>query len=83
MLKKTKVPHDDQALVGRELVGFPQFDVALHWHFRRQPVVRTPVEIVLPRPFVLERHELVHIDRFTVEQALVVHVDSSGEVVGF
>ena len=73
---------DDLAFIGGELVGFPQLDVLLHRDFGGHPVIRAAVEIMFPRPFVFQRHELVHIDGAAVEQPLVFGVDALGDVVG-
>ena len=47
---------------GVSSVALPEFDVLVHRHFGRHPVVGAAVEVVLPRPVVLERHELVDVD---------------------
>jgi hypothetical protein len=38
---------------------------------------------MFPRPFVFERHELVHIHGFAIQQPFVIGVDALGKVVLF
>jgi hypothetical protein len=79
--EKSKIPHDDLALVGGELVGLPKLYVLLHRDFGRHPVIGTAVEIMFPGPFIFERHELVHVHGATIQEPLVIGVDAFGEVV--
>ena len=53
----------------------PQRDVAAHLDFLRHPVVRARGEILLPRPLVLERDELIDVG-LAVDDALVGDVDA-------
>ncbi len=80
--EKAEVAHDDAPLVRVEPVGLPQLDVALHGYLRRHPVVRAAVEVMLPRPGVLQGHELVHVHGLAVDEPFVVGVDAFGQVVG-
>lgn len=74
--EEAQVTLDQAALVFRQAVRvLPQLDVALHVHFLRHPVVRAAGQVFVPCPFVLERHQLVHVGR-AVDDALVVGVDA-------
>ena len=79
--EEAKVAHDDLALVSGEFVGLPQFDVALHWDFGGHPMICTAVEVMFPSPFVLKRHELIHVHGAAVQQSLVLCIDLLGEIV--
>ena len=64
---------DDDALVGgKPGVGLPQRDVRGHVDLLRHPVVGAAVEVLLPGPVVLERHELVEVGP-AVDHALLIH----------
>ena len=76
--EKAEIAHDDLAFIGGELVGFPKLDVLLHRHFGGHPVIRAAVEIMFPRPFIFERHELVHVHGAAIQQPLVFGVDALG-----
>ena len=70
--EEAQVALDDQALVVGQAVGvLPQLDVALHVDLLRHPVVGAAGKVLLPRPAVLERHELVDVGR-AVDDALVL-----------
>jgi hypothetical protein len=45
-------------------------------------MIRATIQIMFPRPFVFERHELVHVHRFAVQKPFVFGVNAFGEVVG-
>ena len=78
--EEAEVALDDAALVFGQAVGvFPQRDVAVHVHFLRHPVVGAGVQVFLPRPFVLERHQLVDVGA-AVDDALVLGADAAGVV---
>ena len=69
--EEAQVALDDQALVVGQAAGvLPQLDVALHVDFLRHPVVRAAGQVLLPRPAVLERHQLVDVGG-AVDHALV------------
>jgi hypothetical protein len=68
--EEAEVAQDDQALVRGEAGAFPEGDVGAHRHLVGHPVVGAAVEVVLPGPLVLERHELVDVDGLAVDQAL-------------
>ena len=75
--EETEVALDDAALVfGQTVRVFPQRDVARHVHFLRHPVVGARGEVLFPRPFVLERHQLVDIS-LAVDDAFVCGVDAA------
>jgi hypothetical protein len=62
--EEAQVALDDEALVVGQAVGvLPQLDVALHVDLLRHPVVGAAGEILVPRPAILERDELVHVRR--------------------
>jgi hypothetical protein len=67
---------DDQAFVARQAVfRLPQRDVGVHVHFLGHPVVGAAVQVFLPGPVVLERHELVQVGA-AVDHALLIHRDA-------
>src|SRR5437773_2520684 len=43
-------------------------------------MIRAAVEVMFPRPFVFERHELVHVHSAAVQQSLVLCIDALGEI---
>ncbi len=63
--------HDEPLVIGQPVGVFPQGDVAVHVHFLRHPVVGAAGEVLLPRPLVLERNQLVHV-RLGVDDAFVL-----------
>ena len=70
--EEAEVALDDQPLVVGEPVRIlPQLDVALHVDFLRHPVVRAAGQVLVPRPLVFERHELVDVG-LAVDDALVL-----------
>ena len=79
--EEAEIPHDDLTLVGGELVGLPELDIALHRDLIRHPVVGAALGVVIPGPGVLQGHELVHIDLLAVDQAFLIGIDPLGEVV--
>ena len=79
--EEAKVPHNNAALIGGELVGFPQLDVLLHRHLVGHPMVFAAVEVVLPRPFVFDGHQLIDVHGLAVDEQFVLGVDALGEVV--
>ena len=79
--EEAEVALDDEALVvGQAVRVLPQLDVALHVHFLRHPVVGAGGEVLVPRPAVLERDELVDVGR-AVDDALVLHADAAEAVL--
>jgi hypothetical protein len=44
-------------------------------------MIGAAVQVMLPRPFIFERHELVHIDGAAVQKSLVLRVDTLGKIV--
>ena len=69
--EEAEVALDQTALVFGERGGvFPLRDVAAHVHFLRHPVVGARIQVFLPRPFVFEGNELIHV-RGAVDDALV------------
>ena len=79
--KEAEVAHDDLTLLGGQLVGLPEFDIALHGNLVRHPVVGAALVVVIPSPSVLQGHELVHVNLLAVDEALLIRVDPLGEVV--
>jgi len=79
--EEAEIPHDDLALVCRELIGLPEFDVALHRDLIRHPVVGAALGVVIPGPGVLQGHQLVDINLFAVDQTFLIGIDPLGEVV--
>ena len=79
--EEAEIPHDDLALVCRELIGLPELDIALHRDLVRHPVVGATLGVVIPSPGVLQGHELVDINLFAVDQAFLIGIDPLGEVV--
>ena len=79
--EETQIAHDDLTLVGGELVGLPELDVALHRDLVRHPVVGAALGVVIPGPGVLQGHELVHVNLLAVDQAFLIRVDPLGEIV--
>ncbi len=55
-------------LVGSQPIRLPDLDVLVHRNFGRHPVIGTAVDVMFPSPFVLQRHELIHIDLVAVDQ---------------
>ncbi len=81
--EEAEVALDDPTLVvGEPVRVLPQGDVAGHVHFLRHPVVRAARQVLLPRPLVLERHELVDVG-LSVDDALVLDADAAERGVGF
>ena len=79
--EETEVAHDDLTLLCRELVGFPELDVALHGDLIRHPVVGATLVVVIPGPRVLEGHELIDINLVAVDETLLVGINPLGQVV--
>ena len=77
--EEAEVALDQAHFVFRQLAGFPLFDVALHVHFLRHPVVGALRQVFFPGPLVLERDELVDVG-LAVDHALVAGVDAAGAV---
>ena len=76
--EEAEVALDDQPLVvGQAVRVLPQLDVALHVDLLRHPVVGAAGEVLVPRPPVLERHELVDVGR-AVDDALVLEPHAAG-----
>lgn len=76
--EETEVALDQTALVfGQAVRVLPQLDIALHIDFLRHPVVGAGGQVFLPGPFVLERHQLVHIGA-AIDDALVHGADAAG-----
>jgi len=66
--------HDDAALVlGQPVRVFPESDIGGHVHFLGHPVVRAAVEVLLPRPVIFERHQLVEVSA-SVDHHLVANM---------
>lgn len=77
--EEAEVALDDAHFVFGQLAGFPLFDVALHVHFLRHPVVGALGQVFFPCPFVFEGHELVDVGG-AVDHFFVHHVDAAGGV---
>ena len=75
--EEAEVALDDAPLVLAQAVGLPQRHVGAHVDLLRHPVVGAGVEILLPRPFVLERHQLVQVG-LAIDDPLVVDADARG-----
>jgi hypothetical protein len=76
--EEAEVALDDAALVfGQTVRVLPKRDVARHVHLLRHPVVGTRGEVFLPRPLVLERHQLVDVG-LAVDDALLGGRDAAG-----
>lgn len=75
--EEAQVALDDAHFVFGQLAGFPLFDVALHVHFLRHPVVGALRQVLFPSPLVLERYQLVDVGR-AVDHLLVHHVYAAG-----
>ncbi len=67
--------HDPPLVFGEAVRILPGRDVARHVHFLRHPVVGASREVLLPRPLVLERDELIDVGR-AVDDALVGGLDA-------
>jgi hypothetical protein len=75
--EEAEIPLDDPALVvGQAVRILPGRDVARHVHFLRHPVVGAGGEVLLPRPLVLERHQLVDVGG-AVDDPLVGGLDAA------
>ena len=75
--EEAEVALDDAALVfGQAVRILPGRDVARHVDFLRHPVVGAGGEVLLPRPLVLERHQLVDVG-LAVDDALVGGLDAA------
>ena len=75
--EEAEVALDEAPLVLGQPVGvLPQRDVAAHLDFLRHPVIGAGGEVLLPRPLVLERHQLVDVG-LAVDDALVGDVDAA------
>ncbi len=71
--EEAQAAFDDEPLVLAEPVfGLPQGDVGVHVDFLGHPVIGAAVQVFLPGPVVLERHELVEI-RAAVDHAFLIH----------
>jgi hypothetical protein len=69
--EEAQIALDDAPLVLAQTVRvLPERDVAAHVHFLRHPMVGAGGEVLLPGPFVLERHQLVDVG-LAVDDALV------------
>jgi hypothetical protein len=79
--EEPEVPHDDEPLPVGEFVRVPQRDILLHGNFGRHPVIGAPVEIMLPRPLVLEGPKLVHVHSPAIEELLILGVHALREIV--
>ena len=76
--EKSQIAHHQAALVVGQAIGIlPQSDVRRHIDLLRHPVIGTTGEVFLPCPFVLERHQLVHVGT-AIDDALVFHADTPG-----
>ena len=74
--EEAEVALDEAPLVlGQPVRVLPQRDVAAHLDFLRHPVIGARGEVLLPRPLVLERHQLVDVG-LAVDDALVGDVDA-------
>lgn len=73
--EEAEVAHDDAPLVIAQRFRLPDLDVFAHRHFVRHPVVGAAVQIVLPRPLILQGHQLVDIHRVAVDQPLLSDLD--------
>ncbi len=70
--EEAQVALDDQALILGQAVGvLPQLDVALHVDLLRHPVVGAAGQVLVPRPAILERDQLIDV-RGAVDDALVL-----------
>ncbi len=78
--EEAQVALDDAHFVFGQLAGFPLFDVALHVHFLRHPVVGTLGEVFFPGPFVLERDQLVDVGG-AVDDFFVDGIDAAAGVL--
>ena len=75
--EEAEVALDDAPLVvGQAVRILPGGDVARHVDLLRHPVVGAGGEVLLPRPLVLERHQLVDVG-LAVDDALVGCVDAA------
>ena len=73
--KEAQAALNDGALVlGEAILAFPQRDVGGHIDFLRHPVVSAAIEIFLPCPVVLERHQLVQVGA-AVDHGLLIDRD--------
>src|SRR5690606_1174780 len=68
--KEAEIAKDDSALVVRKIVAAPHCDVAPHRNFLRLPVIPVSVQVMLPGPVILQRHELIDIHHIGIDQAL-------------
>ncbi len=79
--EEAEVALEHRALVlGEPVAGLPQRDVGLHGDLGRHPVVAAAGEVLLPRPAVLQRQQLVDV-RARVDHALGVGVDAAAGAV--
>src|SRR5690606_7271036 len=76
--EESEVALDHEPLVlGEAVGGLPQRDVGLHADLGRHPVVVAGGQVLLPRPAVLERQQLVDVGT-GVDHPLVGDVDARG-----
>ena len=81
--EEAQVAHHDAAfVVGQAFRVFPEGDVGGHVDFLRHPVVCATVQVFLPRPVVLERHELVEVGA-AVDHHLFVNRNTGGSAFEF
>ncbi len=74
--KEAEVPLHNAAFVLCQSIGiFPKRDVTRHVDLLRHPVVRTGRQILLPCPFVFERHELIDVG-LPIDDSLVGGIDA-------
>ncbi len=73
--EEAEVALDDATFVFAQLIGLPELDVASHGDFLRHPMVRASVEVVLPRPLVLDRDELVEVGA-AVDELFLIDLDA-------
>ena len=80
--EEAEIALDDAALVfGQTVWVFPCRDVARHVDFVGHPVIGARGEVFLPRPLVLEGHQLVDVGA-AVDDAFVSRVDSPSRGIG-
>ena len=81
--EEAQIALDNQTLVfGQTVRALPQRDVGGHVDFLRHPVVGACVQILLPCPAVLERHQLVEVGA-AVDHGLVVDGQTRGAKLNF
>src|SRR6267154_5182671 len=80
--EEAQVALDQASLVlGQPVRVFPQGDVSAHVDFLRHPVIGAGGKVFFPRPFVLERHELIDVGP-RVDDALVLDAHAAMAVSG-